>query len=186
MENNATLPFVYLTNFLSESNFTTVLNQALSSQDSSSEQTPHLFNLQGVDTSFIWKEISDVYSLYCQRKLLKIKGGNILSFYDDRGMDYHKDSVPNKDYPDDAEVSFAPNASAVYYLNDDYKGGEICFTTQRPPISQTPLDNSELKNLFTLKPQPNSCVFFDSNLWHWVRPVTKGKRFSSTFFLLVE
>jgi hypothetical protein len=186
MANDSFLPFVYLTNFLSESNFSNILNQALSSQDSSSEQTPHLVNLQGVDTSFILKEISDVYSLYCQRKLLKIKGGNILSFYDNRGMGCHQDSVPNQDYPDDAEVGFAPNASAVYYLNDGYEGGEICFTTQRPPIPQTPLDNSELKNLLTLRPQPNSCVFFDANLWHWVRPVTKGKRLSATYFLLVE
>ncbi|CAB4145006.1 Oxoglutarate/iron-dependent dioxygenase [uncultured Caudovirales phage] len=186
MADGASLPFVYLTNFLSESDFHAVLGQALGSQGATSEQTPHLVNLQGIETWSIGKNIESLYPLHCQRKMLKIKGGNILDFSNNRGMDYHQDSVPNKDYPDDPEIGFTPNASAVYYLNDDYEGGEVCFTTERPPIQQAPVDTKGLKNLFTLKPQPNSCVFFDANLWHWVRPVTKGRRFSSTYFLLVE
>jgi len=186
MENEATLPFVYLTNFLAEDSFKKILDHALSCDDSSSEQTPHLVNLKGVDTWLVNEAISLLFPIHCQRKVLKIKGGNILSFYDNRGMDFHQDSVPNKDYPDDTEIGFTPNASAVFYLNDDYDGGEVCFTTRKPPLAQTPVDNKDLKNLFTVKPQPNSCIFFDANLWHWVRPVTKGKRLSSTYFLLVE
>ena len=179
-------PFVYLTNFLSADTFQKILIQAKSSEGMSSEQTPHLVNLQGVETWSIGKNIESLYPLHCQRKMLKIKGGNILDFSNNRGMDAHQDNVPNKDYPDDPEIGFTPNASAIYYLNDDYEGGEVCFTTERPAEPQSSTDNPNLKNLFTLKPQPNSCVFFDASLWHWVRPVTNGKRFSSTFFLLVE
>lgn len=179
-------PFVYLTNFLAEDRFKDILNQALSCGVKSSEQTPHLVNLDGIDTWEVRKQINFLYPLHCQQNLLKIKGGNVLAFYENRGMNVHQDSVPNKDYPDDSEIGFSPNVSAVYYLNDDYEGGEVCFTSNQPPLPQTPLDNADLKNLITLKPQPNSCIFFDANLWHWVRPVTKGKRFSSTFFLLVE
>lgn len=186
MSTDGYLPFVYLTNFLAIDRFEKILDQALSRDGGSSEQTPHLVNLHGVETWDVRKRINSLYPLYCQRNLLKIKGGNVLSFYGNRGMDYHQDSVPNKDYPDDPEIGFSPNASAVYYLNDNYEGGEVCFASSKPPLPQTPLDNAELRNLFTLKPQPNSCIFFDANLWHWVRPVTNGKRFSSTFFLLVE
>ena len=179
-------PFVYLTNFLSADTFQKILIQAKSSEGMSSEQTPHLVNLAHVHTWDVQSQIRNIYPRYRQNAVLKIKGGNILVFSDNRGMDAHQDNVPNKDYPDDPEIGFTPNASAVYYLNDDYEGGEVCFTTERPAEPQSSIDNPNLKNLFTLKPQPNSCVFFDSSLWHWVRPVTNGKRFSSTFFLLVE
>jgi len=144
MADGASLPFVYLTNFLSESNFHAVLGQALSSHGATSEQTPHLVNLQNIETWSIGKNIESLYPLHCQRKLLKIKGGNILDFSDNRGMDYHQDSVPNKDYPDDPEIGFTPNASAVYRSSRrPYRSGLAVRTSvsaqthrsssQRPP-----------------------------------------------------
>jgi hypothetical protein len=180
------LPFVYLTNFLSDHEYEAILKQSLESDSGSDQQTLHLINLRNVNTWSVREQIERLYPLHSQRNLLKIKGGNVLAFYDDRGMDCHQDSVPNKDYPDDPEVGFSPNASAVYYLNDNYDGGEVCFSVNRPSQPQPAIGDAEIKNLFTLKPQPNSCLFFDANLWHWVRPVTSGKRFSSTYFLLAE
>lgn len=180
------LPFVYLTNFLKEDRFESILNEALGCEGASSEQTPHLTNHQGVGTWSVHQRISSLYPLYCQRNLLKIKGGNVLSFSDNRGMDYHQDSVPNKDYPDDPEIGFPPNASAVFYLNDNYEGGEVCFSTSQPSEPQPKIGDANITHLITIKPKANSCLFFDADIWHWVRPVTAGKRFSATYFLLVE
>lgn len=186
MESKPLLPFIYLTNFLFQHQFEDILNQVSVNDDESDAQTSHLVNVRGVHTWCVREKINRVFGDYTQKKILKIKGGNILAFYDRRGMDYHQDSVPNANYPNDPEIGFAPNASAVYYINDDYQGGEVCFSVTRPSQPQPAPDDNQITNLFTLKPQPNSCLFFDANLWHWVRPVTDGKRFSSTFFLLVE
>lgn len=179
-------PFVYLTDFLPNTAHETLLNQALQSEGGSDPQTTHLINLKNVNTWSVREKIIEMYPRHFGEKLLKIKGGNVLAFYDQKGMDYHQDSVPNKDYPDDPEVGFPPNASAVYYLNDDFKGGEVCFSTAQPSEPQPKTDDTNIQNLITIKPQANSCLFFDANLWHWVRPVTAGKRFSATYFLLVE
>ena len=56
----------------------------------------------------------------------------------------------------------------VYYLNDNYDGGEIYF----------PKQNIELK------PKPNTLVFFPGTLeyLHGVKPTTKGIRYTLTSF----
>lgn len=56
----------------------------------------------------------------------------------------------------------------VYYLNDDYDGGEIYFPNQNIEI----------------KPKPNTLVFFPGNMefLHGVKPITKGVRYTLTSF----
>lgn len=56
----------------------------------------------------------------------------------------------------------------VYYLNDDYDGGEIYFPNQNIEI----------------KPKPNTLIFFPGNMkfLHGVKPITKGVRYTLTSF----
>ena len=60
------------------------------------------------------------------------------------------------------------NFGCVYYMNDDYEGGEIYFPNQD----------------ITLKPKPNTLVFFPGTLeyLHGVNPVTSGVRYTLTSF----
>lgn len=60
------------------------------------------------------------------------------------------------------------NFGCVYYLNDNYEGGEIYFPNQNIEI----------------KPKPNTLVFFPGTLefLHGVRPVTNGTRYTLTSF----
>jgi len=60
------------------------------------------------------------------------------------------------------------NFGCVYYLNDDYEGGEIYFPNQNIQI----------------KPKPNTLVFFPGTLefLHGVKPITKGIRYTLTSF----
>lgn len=56
----------------------------------------------------------------------------------------------------------------VFYLNDDYEGGELYF----------PLQGIEFK------PKPGAAYFFpgDKNYIHGVRPITSGVRYTAPFF----
>jgi hypothetical protein len=69
---------------------------------------------------------------------------------------------------DDAGGNFR-RVSTVYYLNDDYEGGELCF----------PQFNIELK------PEKGDMVVFPSSYVysHNVNPVTSGNRFSIASWL---
>lgn len=60
------------------------------------------------------------------------------------------------------------NFGCVYYLNDDYNGGEIYFPNQNIKI----------------KPKPNTLVFFPGTLefLHGVHPITNGIRYTLTSF----
>jgi hypothetical protein len=56
----------------------------------------------------------------------------------------------------------------IYYLNDDYEGGEIYFPNQN----------------IELKPKPNTLIFFPGTLefLHGVKPVTNGVRYTLSSF----
>lgn len=60
------------------------------------------------------------------------------------------------------------NFGCVYYLNDNYEGGEIYFP------------NQELE----IKPKPNTLVFFPGTLeyLHGVKPIVEGVRYTLTSF----
>lgn len=60
------------------------------------------------------------------------------------------------------------NFGCVFYLNDNYEGGEIYFPNQNIEI----------------KPKPNTLVFFPGTLeyLHGVNPITNGIRYTLTSF----
>ncbi len=60
----------------------------------------------------------------------------------------------------------------VFYLNDDYEGGELYF----------PLQGIEFK------PKPGAAYFFpgDKNYIHGVRPITSGIRYTAPFFWTIK
>jgi predicted 2-oxoglutarate/Fe(II)-dependent dioxygenase YbiX len=56
-----------------------------------------------------------------------------------------------------------PKITIIYYINDDYEGGEVEFPDESPPLK--------------IKPKANSVVIFPSSLVHGVLPVTSGNRY---------
>ena len=62
--------------------------------------------------------------------------------------------------------------SCIYFVNDDYEGGELCFSTLGSSANKIPH--------LTVSPQANSLIIFPSSFLsqHRINPVIKGERYS--------
>jgi len=71
-------------------------------------------------------------------------------------------------YHSDHCASIPRTLSCIFMLNDDYRGGELCFAD---PTG---------KNEHCIKPESNKLIIWPSNFMypHTVKPVTKGRRYS--------
>jgi hypothetical protein len=68
----------------------------------------------------------------------------------------------------DTESAESNHIASIYYINDDYIGGELCF----PDFN------------INIKPIPNSVMFFpgNENYLHEVRKIISGDRFTSSMW----
>lgn len=68
----------------------------------------------------------------------------------------------------DTQSAESNHIASIYYINDDYIGGELCF----PDLN------------INIKPTPNSVIFFPGNedYLHEVREIIDGNRFTSSMW----
>jgi hypothetical protein len=83
---------------------------------------------------------------------------NLVKFKQGMFLDAHVDTLSSEEN----------HIAVIYYINDDYIGGEICFP----------------KFNLNIKPEPNSLIFFPGNegYVHEVSTIFKGDRYSSTIW----
>lgn len=89
--------------------------------------------------------------------------------------DWHQDGFvePYKN-PDDPNFdNKIRKLSTVVFLSDpkDYEGGEFCFNFFHPKNEDGSMEVKEIKS-------KGSILVFPSFMWHCVKPVTKGTRYS--------
>jgi len=110
----------------------------------------------------------------------------------DAGWDFDLDVVeplqyaeysPSDEYgwhTDQAEAPYPDmrvrKVSFSVLLNDDFEGGEFDLEVYGPNVPQRALTFERLK--------PGTALFFQSDMWHRVRPVTKGVRKSLVGWVL--
>jgi PKHD-type hydroxylase len=75
-------------------------------------------------------------------------------------------------YPDGRVRKF----SFSIFLNDDFEGGAFDLEIYAPNVEQRYITFDKMK--------PNTALFFQSDMWHRVRPVTKGVRKSLVGWVL--
>ena len=64
--------------------------------------------------------------------------------------------------------------SAVIYINDDYVGGELLFSSAKR--------NDYGHDIMSIKPVAGTVIFFDALQWHASAPIKNGFKFASTNF----
>ena len=105
---------------------------------------------------FIHKNATDAYGV--DINFFKKEDISLFKFPKDLVLPPHIDT-------DSAESN---HIASIYYINDDYLGGELCF----PEFG------------INIKPKPNSLIFFpgNENYLHEVKKVLKGDRYSSSMW----
>ena len=89
---------------------------------------------------------------------------------------WHIDSEPTVE----SDFTCLRIANYIYYLNDDFEGGELELSYKRdveyegefytaPPFVELSADK-------VIIPKKNTLVIMPSDMWHRVKPITKGKR----------
>lgn len=109
-------------------------------------------------------------------KVFKIAYKRCTDLYDVQLNPFHKEQIPlirfEKDYSMNEHADTTGDFAAIYYINDDYEGGEINF-----------MDHN-----LKIKPKANSLVTFPSNsdYWHEVLKNTEKERYSSHLWFILS
>ena len=126
------------------------------------------------------KEISLKINQMCEdvifekynKKMSYMQGGDFVRYGVGQSLPYHQDwTVSEWVLKHNLPVV---HLSSVFYINDDYSGGELLF-------SSTKL-NGYKHDVVSLKPIAGTVIFFDALKWHASAPVTSGFKYASTNF----
>ena len=71
-------------------------------------------------------------------------------------------------------------ANYIYYINDDFEGGELELSYKRDVEYEGEFYNTppfvELSADKVIIPKKNTLIIMPSDMWHRVKPIIKGKR----------
>jgi predicted 2-oxoglutarate/Fe(II)-dependent dioxygenase YbiX len=106
------------------------------------------------------------------KQVTRLQGESIVKYAPGQSLPYHQDwsiseYVIKNGFP-------VVHLSSVFYINDDYEGGELIFSTQKQTAYQ--------HDVMSLKPQAGTIIFFDALHWHASAPVKSGHKFAITNF----
>ena len=97
-----------------------------------------------------------------------LKPFNLAKYIEGGKMNYHTDFEPAKaHYP-----GHKFHTTCLFYLNDNYEGGEICFAILND-------SNTKVIEHFEYKPKKGDVLIFPATapFYHGVKPITKGEKY---------
>lgn len=108
-------------------------------------------------------------------KIIADMGLAVLKYENGSFIDMHRDWEPNDPYV----LKYGKqrvDLGCVFYINDDYVGGELMFFNGK----------YEPEPYMKIKPNYATCVIFDSSIYHMTAPTTSGTKYSLTIFYQIE
>lgn len=111
-----------------------------------------------------------------KRNMAQMQGGDFVRYKNNQSLPYHQDWtlsewVKKHNLP-------VVHLSSVLYLNDNYKGGELYFSSENK--------NDYSYDTMSIKPQAGTIVFFDALTWHASAPVLSGEKYAITNFYTLD
>ena len=121
------------------------------------------------------EEIDNKINLFYRKKILSNSGTSIVRYTEGKFIGRHRDWEPSDPYVIQNN-KLKVDLASVFYLNDNYDGGEICF-----------FENVYSKNPYAIiKPKAGMCFFFDYSIYHETKPIISGIKYSYTTFYQLE
>ena len=110
------------------------------------------------------------------KKMSYMQGGDFVRYGVGQSLPYHQDWTVSEwvlkhNLP-------TVHLSSVFYINDEYSGGELLFSSSKL--------NDYQHDAISLKPSGGTVIFFDALRWHASAPVTSGFKYVSTNFYTLE
>lgn len=107
-----------------------------------------------------------------KHKMTYMQGGDFVRYSSGQSLPYHQDwTVSEWVIKHNLPIV---NLSSVFYINDDYVGGELLFSSAKR--------NDYGHDIMSIKPVAGTVIFFDALQWHASAPVENGFKFASTNF----
>jgi predicted 2-oxoglutarate/Fe(II)-dependent dioxygenase YbiX len=117
-----------------------------------------------------------IFEIY-KKRMLSFQGGGIIRYQPGQSLPYHKDWTVGDKWVVERNLPTV-HLSSVFYINDDYKGGELKMSSQR--------FGDFRHDVMSLKPPAGSIIFFDALQWHASAPVKSGNKYSNTNFYTLQ
>jgi hypothetical protein len=113
-----------------------------------------------------------IFEIY-KKRTLSINGSGIIRYQPGQSLAYHRDWEDDDKWARDSN-RHTIHLSSVFYINDDYRGGEFKMSSQKFGDFRS--------DIMAIRPPAGSIVFFDALQWHASAPVDSGNKYSSTNF----
>lgn len=116
--------------------------------------------------------IFDIYD----RKMIGLQGGGVARYKNGQCLPTHQDwSITDWVKKNNLPVV---HLSSVFYINDNYAGGELCFYSKKT--------DGYSPDIMSIKPQAGTIIFFDALQWHAAAPVVGGEKYAITNFYTLD
>lgn len=125
----------------------------------------------------IEKEIEHIYKHKIQRDI----GISVLKYGEGSFIGMHRDWAPNDPYVKKFNKPRV-DVGVVFYINDDYLGGDIMMFDVNEIESEIHYKDPYM----TLKPNYGTCLIFDSCIYHMTKPIEKGEKYCMTIFYQLD